>query len=163
MNYGLPIPPNRALAWQLVATIAFSASLWFCLGEWQEGIAFKKGLPSLDRQAKVIMATRQCVQQYELLKGQYLAYQTRTNALVWEEAEIQWQDITFTELIQRIEGLYTGDRIFLLDSFQIDVGDADERTNGQAAGRPVSTVADTDRHILFQIKGYFICPCQKDQ
>ena len=147
----LPLPPVFTVLVQCVVFAVFAWTVWFFLTVWNERNLLEEAVHSLDKQNLRIDITERQLEQFNVLRMHYLPEQMEANALVWEHVDVDWRDISFLELVHRIEGFYSTNRLFVLESFKMGIG----RTGNGGPDKTHEPQESSTR--WFQMKGKFLC------
>lgn len=153
----LDLPTKPAVFLQLILIIFFSCSLYFYLqGE--------KMSTQLTQQQTLLMEKKQRVIQTETQLQQYKkALAARSDILnvpgeiQWEEVNFFWKNISFRELLHRLDGVYSKERTFTLEIFTLEKPTQEkDNTDNNPSGlsRPL------ENEVGFKLKGYYLCLCQ---
>ncbi len=146
-------PRPVAAVVQLLVIALFVMSLYSYLQTVRKGNVYKEKLQTVQVRQSQITATEQKLASYRT----YLSGQPQLSGLPeklkWEEVNLSWKNIAFTELLHRLNNLYTDDRLFVLQSFSFspDAGGAG------AAFAPRAGDEGAQENRNFELKGYYLC------
>jgi hypothetical protein len=142
---------------QLIVIGLFAVSVYSYLHTVRKRNSYEEKLRTVQIRQSQIVSTEQRLAAYR----KYVTGQPRLSGLPeklkWEEVNLSWKNIAFTELLHRLNNIYTDERVFVLQSFSFapDVG-----ATGVAGADFASRGADrngSSENQQFELKGYYLC------
>ncbi|WP_457576663.1 hypothetical protein [Desulfomarina sp.] len=153
----LDLPGKPTVFLQLVLILFFSCSLYFYLqGE-------KKSTQLAQRQILLMTKKQQIVQTERQLRQYKKTLAARSDILnvpgeiQWEEVNFFWKNISFMELLHRLDGVYSKERTFTLEVFSLEKFNREKDNTDDSNSPPFRQPED---EIGFKLKGYYLCLCQ---
>lgn len=164
MTPHLPVPSFRAMAMELAAVIFFSVSLWFLADVLEKKAGLEKAISAIATEEKSINAMKGRLHLFEELKARYMPPSVQDGApIVWQLADIKWDDPGFEDLIYRLRSLDFREQPFVLESFSAAHEDKKDQTQPEIQGRQSTSDRqglEASRGMIFRLKGYFLCLCR---
>jgi hypothetical protein len=148
------VKPNLVVAVvQLIVIALFAVSIYSYLQAFRKGNVYVEKLRTVQVRQSQITATEQKLASYKKYVSDQPQLSGLPEKLKWEEVNLSWKNIAFTDLLHRLNNLYTTDRIFVLQSFSFS---SDEGSPGAVlAIRAGDEGAQENRN--FELKGYYLC------
>ncbi len=153
-----PEPDRRQILFQVVIVIFFSLCLLGYLMEKKQINVLQQALKDLDVRHDALITLEAGLKDYLEIKNENLICQKQNDALCWQHVELNWTDLTFSECLVRLNGLYETRRLFIPIEFKAGLLGAFKDKN---PGEPVNKIkGSTSQKVSFELKGYCLCPCQ---
>ncbi|MGB9711585.1 MAG: hypothetical protein ACP5J5_06350 [Dissulfurimicrobium sp.] len=165
MRQHIPTPSFMTVVLEMAAVIFFAASVWFMTDAIAKKTGLEKAIQVIANEEASINTMKGRLQLFKALKAKYMPAASAGNdtPIIWERADIIWDDITFEELMRRLYGLYLHDRPFVLESFFAGHEDKINYDESGVQGRQPTSDGpsqETGGKMTFRIKGYFLCLCR---
>lgn len=148
-------PTPLVAAFQLILILLFSVGLYMYLQSLRTEKHHRQKLRTIQTRSQQIQATEARLQTYR----SYISDKPRLagikDNMTWEEVEITWDNVAFSELLYRLNNVYSDDRLFVLKSFSFKDNDG--------TGTPITVALDEENETTnrkFELKGYYLCLCQ---
>jgi hypothetical protein len=151
------------MALEFAAVIFFSVSVWFLTEVFEKKAGLDKAISAIAMEEKSINAMKGRLHLFETLKARYMPASVQNGSpLVWQLADIKWDDLGFEDLIYRLRSLGFREQPFVLESFSAAHEDKKDQAQTETQGQqPVSDRPgrEADGKMIFHVKGYFLCLC----
>ncbi len=155
----LSLSAKPCLVMQLVIVLFFSTSLYFYLQTGQKSDELRRQQALITQKRNRVLRTEMQLQAYKKALAIRPDIKVVPKEIRWEEVAFVWRDISFRELLHRLDGIYAKDRTFTLERFSLVRGLAKDEKQGDAV-RQQFIFAPDQAAISFTFKGYFLCLCQ---
>lgn len=164
MTSHLPIPSFKTMAFELAAVMFFAVSVWFLTTALEKNAELDKAISAIAMEEQSIKDMEGRLQLFEGLKARYRPPPLQNSApLIWQLADIKWDDLGFEDLLYRLRTLGLREQPFVLESFSAVHEDKKDQAQPGAQGqqsvlyRPGEAVGGK---MTFHLKGYFLCLCR---
>ncbi len=160
MKYDLPKPSMAALIIQCSLVLACAVCLYLFVNALQTKKSYAAAITTLSQNQQSLAQAAQQLDKYRQFVSVDPFYQCNTEEPQWEKTEETWVDLPYDQLLQRLSNLYRADRPFVLDFFS--AGLKDEQIDNAASVAPAGGQdgAPPNRTLVFNLQGYFLCPCR---
>lgn len=164
MNYNLPKPAPIWLIIQCALIVLCATGIYFVLVDLQMSRNFETALTELENRSSELNRAYEKVDRYMDFVDNSPYYQHNLGEPQWEKIDEVWIDLSYPQLLKRLNSLYRHDRPFVLDYFSASVGQQNE--SGQAGKTATTATKQNDdpgsqsKNLTFNLQGYFLCPCQ---
>lgn len=145
-------PSLRVIVFQLVVVLFFSLSLYWFIQSKTVLVVLQEQLHGIQTRSRQLKLTEEKLLAYEQFLGKRPEMLTVPEEITWEKVDFSWKDISYQELLKRLEGVYSKERVFVLESFSFQPAGGTVPTTLQKPDQPA------DRQ--FQLKGYYLCLCR---
>lgn len=144
-------PSFKLILLQMLIVVFFSLSLYWYVHSKNVLTSLQEQLTVIQTRAGQLKITEKKLSKYAKLLGERPEIATIPEKIIWEKVEFTWSDIPYVELLHRLEGVYSDERIFSLESFSF------HPTDKNSVG---SQEQNQDIDHPFQLKGYYLCLCR---
>ncbi len=159
MNRFPPVNPYKAVT-QCLFFVLFCTGLWNLLQVSDNIEAYRKACSRIESQQRQLKQISLSLKRYRQFKKRYLPCTNPPYRLVWQHMKINFQDVDFATLVERINQLYStgddplgGQGIFFMDRFRFI---RQEQSSNEKSGHE-RTDGRTSR--IFTIEGHMLTPC----
>ena len=153
----LDLPTKPTVFLQLILILFFSCSLYFYLQQEKISTQLAQQQILLREKKQRIIQTETQLQQYKKALAARSDILNVPGEIQWEEVNFFWKNISFRELLHRLDGVYAKERTFTLEVFSL------EKTNKEEDNSD-NNISDLSRQLEeevgFKLKGYYLCLCQ---
>jgi len=150
------------VAGQSLFFIFFCISLWHLLDVTARKQAYTRACAALSSQEKHLQSLEASLATYKRLRERYLPCRQLDESLVWQDITVNFTDIDFTTLLERLHFLYTDisslygeEGMFFLDEFKFE-----RKTAGETTGK--ARISPGAMQKKFLIRGRLLTPCSAD-
>lgn len=164
MTPHLPIPSFRTMALELVAVIFLAVSVWFLTTALEKRAGLDKAISAIAMEEQSIKDIKERLHLFRGLKARYRPPSLQNSApLIWQLADIKWDDLGFEDLLYRLRALGLREQPFVLESFP--AVHEDKKDQAQPGAQSQQSVLDRPGEeaggkMTFHVKGYFLCLCR---
>jgi len=157
MKILLDIPAKSTVFFQFILIIFFGCSLYFYLqGEKTSTQLAQQKIILTGRKQRVIQTEKQ-LQQYQKALAARSDKLRVPGKIQWEEVNFFWRNISFKELLHRLDGVYSKERTFTLEVFSLK---KINKEKDNTANNTSDLSLQAENEIGFKLKGYYLCLCQ---
>ncbi len=163
MQYRLPRPAVTTLLIQCLIMMAAGVALFLFLNARQEQRALEAANRSLAERRHQLQQAKKRVDDYRQFLSSHPFYAKKLQPPQWERISVQWRDLAFSELLDRLAMLYQPERPFVLERFSVapagnrQTATPDPGQDGSAVPEPENSQKDKQ---IFKLEGFFLCPCR---
>jgi hypothetical protein len=155
MKMLLDLPAKTTVFLQLIFILFFSCSLYFYLQEEKASAQLQQQQTLLTERKHNIARTEKLLEQYKTALAARPDILHAPKKIQWEEVEFFWKDISFRELLHRLDGVYSRERTFTLEHFSLEK--TREERNNADSNPDLSSQEET---VGFKLRGYYLCLCR---
>ncbi|OCC15090.1 hypothetical protein DBT_1576 [Dissulfuribacter thermophilus] len=157
----IPTPSLKTIVIESVCVILFCVSFFFFLYYSNDNNSLKKAISDLRLKDSELYRLNRSLEDYSAIKAWLLPCNQFKTPMLWEEVDISFDSLKFSELIHHlnflnrdIKKVYHKDGIFLLEHMKMNGVSEDFRTTDQGTDNRAS-----GPKTVFEIKGYLLSTC----
>lgn len=164
MKYSLPRPSVPALLIQCSIMVLFGLSLFLFISALKSGKNYEEAILQLSHKEQRLSRAGEQLDSYLSYVAVEPYFQRNGEEPQWEKIDEVWEDLSYETLLRRLAALYKPERPFVLDFFSANLKSGGAENGPPAPG--VSSAGSTitgkkrDNTLVFNLQGYFLCPCR---
>ncbi len=154
----MDLPKKTTVFLQLILVLFFSCSLYFYLQEDKVSMQLQQLQIRLMEKEHRVTRTEAQLRQYKNALATRPDILNVSGEIQWEKVDFFWKNISFLELLHRLDGVYARERTFTLETFTLEKSRKNRNNTDSTA---ISDLTDRrEGEVGFKLKGYYLCLCQ---